>query len=290
MVDVATELRPADPSELILMIRGEQAANIADLVNSSSELFFQERHAALCAVGRVRRAMGLDADRPARHGVPLRGGVARSFKLDDRPQARRGRRRRSPVRRRQSRRSGEGRAPLRRDRRRAAAAASRLAARAARGRAGADADAAQAWSKAGRVILGHRSNGRDFDACPNPTFFSSPRNGRNGCRRAVADRRATSPTPTRRAIQATDLQPFSAVLDSTQVSMVYDQPGAHDAERGRSHRGAGGRDRRTGRRRCPAIRCDLENEMIKLGDVNRDYTMATNIKRAIHQMMMSALK
>ena len=41
MVEVATELRLADPSELILMIRGEQAANIADLVNSSSELFFR---------------------------------------------------------------------------------------------------------------------------------------------------------------------------------------------------------------------------------------------------------
>lgn len=41
MVDVATELRLADPSELILMIRNEQAANIADLVNSSTELFFK---------------------------------------------------------------------------------------------------------------------------------------------------------------------------------------------------------------------------------------------------------
>jgi hypothetical protein len=40
MVDVATELRLADPTEFILMIRGDQAANIADLVNSSSELFF----------------------------------------------------------------------------------------------------------------------------------------------------------------------------------------------------------------------------------------------------------
>ena len=41
MVDVATELRLADPTELFLMIRGDQAANIADLVNSSSELFFK---------------------------------------------------------------------------------------------------------------------------------------------------------------------------------------------------------------------------------------------------------
>jgi len=41
MVDVATELRLADLTELFLMIRGDQAANIADLVNSSSELFFK---------------------------------------------------------------------------------------------------------------------------------------------------------------------------------------------------------------------------------------------------------
>ncbi len=40
MVDVATELRLADPAEFILMIRGDKPANIADLVNSSSELFF----------------------------------------------------------------------------------------------------------------------------------------------------------------------------------------------------------------------------------------------------------
>jgi hypothetical protein len=89
MVDVATELRLADPSELILMIRNEQAANIADLVNSSSELFFKSgtlryalsaacevqwestpiirldmefRHAAVCAffslmIGRKRAAI-----------------------------------------------------------------------------------------------------------------------------------------------------------------------------------------------------------------------------------------
>lgn len=41
MVDVATELRLADPLEFLVMIRGNQDANIADLVNSSSELFFR---------------------------------------------------------------------------------------------------------------------------------------------------------------------------------------------------------------------------------------------------------
>ena len=42
IVDVATELRLSDPTEFILLVRGEQAANIADLVNSSSELFFKK--------------------------------------------------------------------------------------------------------------------------------------------------------------------------------------------------------------------------------------------------------
>ena len=30
--------------------------------------------------------------------------------------------------------------------------------------------------------------------------------------------------------------------------------------------------------------------MMKLGEVNREYTMTTNIKHVFHQMMMSALK
>ncbi len=41
MIDVATELRLADAGELVAMIRGDQTANIADLVNSSTELFFK---------------------------------------------------------------------------------------------------------------------------------------------------------------------------------------------------------------------------------------------------------
>jgi len=56
IVDVATELRLSDPTEFILLVRGEQEANISDLVNSSSELFFKKgalRYglAADCALG-----------------------------------------------------------------------------------------------------------------------------------------------------------------------------------------------------------------------------------------------
>ena len=41
LVDVASELRLIDAAELILMIRNDHAANIADVVNSSTELFFR---------------------------------------------------------------------------------------------------------------------------------------------------------------------------------------------------------------------------------------------------------
>jgi hypothetical protein len=41
LVDVASELRLTDADELMSMIRNDHAANIADLVNSSTELFFK---------------------------------------------------------------------------------------------------------------------------------------------------------------------------------------------------------------------------------------------------------
>ena len=41
LVGVASELRLTDAAELMAMIRNDQAANIADLVNSSTELYFR---------------------------------------------------------------------------------------------------------------------------------------------------------------------------------------------------------------------------------------------------------
>ena len=35
---------------------------------------------------------------------------------------------------------------------------------------------------------------------------------------------------------------------------------------------------------------NLEQQMINLGDVNRDFTMSANIRRAFHQLLLSALK
>ncbi len=102
----------------------------------------------------------------------------------------------------------------------------------------------------------------------------------------IASNVANANTP---AYRATDLQPFSAVLDSTQISMVTTNP-AHFAPT---------QDDLTSARVVESDPSDetlsgnsvrLEQEMMKLGEVNRDYSMGTNIKRAIHQMMLSALK
>ncbi|HLX99212.1 MAG TPA: hypothetical protein VKR62_10970 [Roseiarcus sp.] len=41
LVGVASELRLTDAAELMAMVKNDQAANIADLVNSSTELFFK---------------------------------------------------------------------------------------------------------------------------------------------------------------------------------------------------------------------------------------------------------
>ena len=41
LVDFASELRLTDAGELMSMIQNEHAANLADLVNSSTELFFK---------------------------------------------------------------------------------------------------------------------------------------------------------------------------------------------------------------------------------------------------------
>ncbi len=41
LIDVASELRLTDAAELVAMIRNDHTANLADLVNSSTELFFK---------------------------------------------------------------------------------------------------------------------------------------------------------------------------------------------------------------------------------------------------------
>lgn len=56
LVGVASELRLTDAAELMAMIKSDQAANIADLVNSSTELFFKS--------GTLRYALSANFEAP----------------------------------------------------------------------------------------------------------------------------------------------------------------------------------------------------------------------------------
>ena len=89
--------------------------------------------------------------------------------------------------------------------------------------------------------------------------------------------------------QATDLQPFSAVLDSTNVTMAATNS-MHLTPAQQELTAARVVDTDSPDETLSGNSVQLEQEMIKLGDVNREYSMSSNIKRALHQMMMSALK
>ena len=102
----------------------------------------------------------------------------------------------------------------------------------------------------------------------------------------IAGNVANANTPEYRA---QDLKPFSAVLDQTQFSMSTTNP-AHftpaeselDPERQTNSDSAD-----------PTISgnsVNLQDEMMKLGEVSRDSSMANSVKKIFHQMMMSALK
>ena len=121
LVDVASELRLTDAAELMLMIHNDHAANIADLVNSSTRAVLQERDAALRALRELPGAVGCDPGRRDRPRVSPRGGV-RLLSPQDWRAPRRGRDPGDPVRRAGARRWRQGRPPRRRPSQRAARA------------------------------------------------------------------------------------------------------------------------------------------------------------------------
>jgi flagellar basal-body rod protein FlgB len=102
----------------------------------------------------------------------------------------------------------------------------------------------------------------------------------------IAGNVANANTPQYRA---QDLKPFSAVLDQTQFTMTTTNP-AHimppEIELAA--------DRQTDSDAAdPTISgnsVNLQDEMMKLGEVGRDSSMANSVKKIFHQMMMSSLK
>jgi flagellar basal-body rod protein FlgB len=89
--------------------------------------------------------------------------------------------------------------------------------------------------------------------------------------------------------RAVDLKPFAATLQETALAMAVTDPmhltpAAHDLEAPQSEESDGADATVSGNS------VDLEGEMMKLGELNRDFSEATGIKKIFHQMMMQALK
>ena len=89
--------------------------------------------------------------------------------------------------------------------------------------------------------------------------------------------------------KALDLKPFAAALQETAMTMAVTNP-AHLTPTAQELDPPKPREGDDANATVSGNSVDLENEMVKLGEVNRDYSMATDVKKIFHQMMMQALK
>ena len=88
---------------------------------------------------------------------------------------------------------------------------------------------------------------------------------------------------------AMDVQPFSDVLDKTQIAMVATNS-AHLVPEGNDYTAARAATADSWETVYSGNSVSLEQEMMKEGDINRSFTLNTNIKRAFHQMLMMSAK
>ena len=274
LVDVASELRLTDAAELMSMILNDHAANIADLVNSSTELFFKSgtlryalsasftapwdatpiveidmefRHAAVCAFFRLKIGQ-------RRAGVEIIDILFDEQGLDELAKA---------ERLSAALDSARLRVPL------VPSRGKPHARRAAQGRSSLPTGVA---SKLSSIYL--------FEIASQKAQWLSAR------QTAIAGNVANANTPGYRAL---DIQPFSAVLDSSPIEMASTNP-AHLSSP-QSQAGALRQiEVEPAEQTLSGNTVNLEQQMINLGDVNRDYTMSANIRRAFHQLLLSALK
>jgi flagellar basal-body rod protein FlgB len=102
----------------------------------------------------------------------------------------------------------------------------------------------------------------------------------------IAENVANANTPGYRAV---DLKPFSAALDETAIAMAATNP-AHLTPTAQELDPPQRIENEGAEATVSGNSVDLEGEMVKLGEVNRDYSEANAIKKIFHQMFMQALK
>ena len=86
-----------------------------------------------------------------------------------------------------------------------------------------------------------------------------------------------------------DIQPFTDVLDKTQIAMVSTNS-AHMLPEGNDFTAPRASAADTWETTYSGNSVSLEQEMMKEGDINRTFTLNANIKRAFHQMLMLSVK
>ena len=103
---------------------------------------------------------------------------------------------------------------------------------------------------------------------------------------AVASNVANASTPGYRAV---DVQPFSAVLTTSPIAMALTNA-AHMAPAGSPLESIKRVESEPAEQSLSGNTVNLEQQMIDLGDVSRDYSMTVGVRRAFHQLMLAALK
>ncbi len=102
----------------------------------------------------------------------------------------------------------------------------------------------------------------------------------------IAGNVANANTP---AFRAQDLKPFSATLQEAALTMTTTNPmhmttGAQGVDQPRAS------EQDSADATVSGNSVDIESEMVKLGETSRDYSEATGIQKAFHQMFSQALK
>lgn len=102
----------------------------------------------------------------------------------------------------------------------------------------------------------------------------------------VAGNVANANTPD---FKARDVQPFADVLDKTQLTMAATNP-QHLESEANGIAGARLRPDDITEETHSGNTVDVEQEMMKAGEISREYSLNTSIVKAFHRMMLSVAK
>jgi flagellar basal-body rod protein FlgB len=89
--------------------------------------------------------------------------------------------------------------------------------------------------------------------------------------------------------RAQDIEPFEKLLDTKVVALAVTSP-QHIATGTTSLRPQGNRKENSWEVVHSGNSVSLEQEMLKAGDINKDYSLNTAIIRSFHRMFMSSVK